>query len=258
MTYLHKEVYGQGEPVVMLHGWAMHSGLWRAFSEQLAVDRQVICFDLPGHGRSDRVEPYSLEPLVDILASALPERSCALVGWSLGGAVALRLAEKYPDKVKSLILMASNPYFLSAPGWPGVAPNILAEFTSNVQKNASLTLLRFMCLQVQGMSDMKLCLKQIKKALQECPMPELDVLMNGLQILQIADLRSALANLAQPVQMILGEQDSLVPAEVGGQCASLAPQIEMHIIEGAGHAPFISHKQHVLALVQDFLLRSDA
>jgi pimeloyl-[acyl-carrier protein] methyl ester esterase len=255
---IYKETYGQGEPVVMLHGWAMHSGLWRAFAEQLAVGRQVICLDLPGHGRSDTVQPYTLEVLVDELALALPEKPCHLVGWSLGGALALCLAEKYPHKVKSLILIASNPHFLSTQDWPGVAPNILTEFANNIQKNASVTLLRFMGLQVQGVPDMKVCLKQIKEALQECAFPRLEVLMGGLQVLKNADLRGALSALTLPVQMILGEYDSLVPAQLSEQCESLAPRIEMHVIEGAGHVPFISHKQQVLTLVRDFLLRSDA
>jgi len=258
VTNIYKEVSGQGEPIVMLHGWAMHSGLWRAFAEQLAVDRQVICLDLPGHGRSENIQPYALDVLVDELALALPEQPCHLVGWSLGGALALRLAEKYPHKVKSLVLIASNPHFLSTQDWSGVAPNILAGFTGNIQKNASVTLLRFMGLQVQGGLDMKIFLKQIKEALQECALPELDVLMSGLQVLQTADLRSALAALALPVQMIFGEYDNLVPAQVGGQCKSLAPQIEMHVIAEAGHVPFISHEQQVLTLVLDFLFRSDA
>ena len=258
MINIYKEIYGQGEPVVMLHGWAMHSGLWRAFAEQLAVDRQVICLDLPGHGRSENIQPYTLDVLVDELALALPEQPCHLVGWSLGGALALRLAKKYPNKVKSLILIASNPHFLSTQDWLGVEPNILADFVSNIQKNASVTLLRFMSLQVKGMPEMKSCLKQIKEALQECAVPELEVLMGGLQILKTADLRSTLSALTLPVQMILGEYDSLVPAQLSEQCESLAPQIEMHVIEGAGHVPFISHEQQVLALVRDFLLRSGA
>jgi len=257
VTYLHKEIYGQGEPVVMLHGWAMHSGLWRVFAEHLAVDWEVICLDLPGHGRSETLQPYALEALVDELALAVPEKPSHLIGWSLGGALALRLAEKYPHKVKSLSLIASNPHFLSAQDWSGVAPNIMAEFASNIQKNASVTLLRFMSLQVQGMLDMKVSLKQIKTALQECALPELEVLKHGLQILQTVDLRGGLVALALPVQMIFGEYDSLVPVQVGEQCKSLAPHIEIQVIAEAGHVPFISHEQQVLALVRDFLLRSD-
>ncbi|MCF7969845.1 MAG: pimeloyl-ACP methyl ester esterase BioH [Methylococcaceae bacterium] len=257
MTYIHKEIYGQGDPVVMLHGWAMHGGLWGDFAAQLAVDRQVICLDLPGHGRSESVKPYSLEVVVDALERALPDEPCSLVGWSLGGELALRLAEKYPHKVKSLILIASNPHFLNAQGWVGVTPNVLIEFAHNIQSNASMTVLRFMSLQVQGMLNMKPCLQQIKEALQECAMPELDVLMGGLQILETTDLRGALTALVLPVQMIFGERDSLVPAVVAGQCMSIAPKTDIHLIKGAGHVPFVTHKQQVLALVQDFLLRSE-
>jgi len=258
MTYIHQEVYGRGEPVVMLHGWAMHSGVWRIFAKQLAAERQVICLDLPGHGRSEIVQPYTLELLVDSLALALPERPCHLVGWSLGGTIALRLAEKYPHKVKSLVLIASNPHFLSTQDWLGVTPHILTEFSSNIKKNASVTLLRFMALQVKGVPEMKSHLKHIKDMLHECAIPELEVLMNGLQILQTADLRGALSALTLPVQMIFGANDTLVPMSVGEQCKSLMPQIEVHVIAEAGHVPFISHSQQVLPLVQVFLLRNSA
>ncbi|MCK5356319.1 MAG: pimeloyl-ACP methyl ester esterase BioH [Methyloprofundus sp.] len=255
MTVLHKEIYEQGEPVVMLHGWAMHTGVWREFAEALAVQRQVICLDLPGHGCSESVEPYTLERLVEVIYAELPEQPCTLVGWSLGGAVALRLAEKYPQRIKSLVLIASNPHFIKTDEWQGVPVQALNEFARNVQKNSAQTLLRFLSMQVQQVDDSKSCLKKIKLAMQECVPPGLKVLMAGLTILQTADLRAALGNLKIPAMMILGELDSLVPVLLGKQCRALQAQLQVEVIAGAGHIPFITHPQQVLILIHEFMQR---
>ena len=256
MTVLHKEIYGQGEPVVMLHGWAMHTGVWRVFAEALAAQAQVMCLDLPGHGFSESVEPYTLEQLVEVIYAELPEQPCTLVGWSLGGAVALRLAEKYPQRIKSLVLIASNPHFIKTDEWQGVPVQTLNEFTRNVQKNSAQTLLRFLSMQVQQMDDSKSCLKKIKLAMQECVPPELKVLMAGLVILQATDLRPALSHLNIPAMMILGELDTLVPVLLGKQCQILQAQLRLEVIAGAGHIPFITHQQQVLTLMHEFMQRS--
>jgi len=256
MTKIHKTVFGQGEPVVMLHGWAMHSRIWRTFAQQLASDRQIVCLDLPGHGGSESVSPYVLDSVVDALLKAFPEQPCTLIGWSLGGSVALRLAEKYPDRVQGLVMISSNPYFLKAEDWAGVELSVLTAFAQSLQKNCAATLLRFMSLQVQGMVNMKSYLTQIKGAVQAYAPPTSEVLMGGLNILQTADLRGALGGLTMPVQVVLGEQDSLVPVAVGVQCRGCQMATELHIIEGARHVPFITHQQQVLGIVQHFMARS--
>ena len=257
MTALHKEVYGQGDPIVMLHGWAMHTGIWRDFALALADNRHVVCLDLPGHGLSASITPYTLESMVDVICRELPEQACTIVGWSLGGNVALRLAEKYPHRIKSLVLISSNPHFLKSESWPGVNPQFLKEFANNLQKNCAPTLLRFMSLQVQGMADVKSSLKQIKVAMQECAVPASEVLLSGLVILQTVDQRKTLSSLKIPVLMILGEQDALVPVLVGERCQSLQTLIDLKVIAEAGHIPFITDQKQVLTLIQDFMLRND-
>lgn len=259
MTGIYQEAWGQGEPIVMLHGWAMHTGIWRNFAKSLrhlAQERQVICLDLPGYGRSETVSPCNMELLVDAVQAALPPQPCALVGWSLGGNIALRLAEKYPQQIQSLVLIASNPHFLQIKQWPGVETQVLQEFAHNLQNNVTATLLRFMSLQLQGMIDMKASFKQVKVAMQECEPPRIDVLMGGLDILQNVDLRIALQDLSVPVQIILGKLDTLVPVEVSEFCRQLQQQAEIELIDGAGHMPFISRQQQVSHLVHDFIKRS--
>ena len=146
---LHKEVYGLGEPVVMLHGWAMHTGVWRDFAQQIAEQHQVICMDLPGHGLSTSVSPYTLESVVDAIVKELPEQASVIVGWSLGGNIALRLAEKYPQRVKSLVLIASNPHYIKTESWPGMDAQVFKQCASNFKNNSAQTLLLFMSLHIQ-------------------------------------------------------------------------------------------------------------
>lgn len=258
MTALHQEIYGHGEPIVMLHGWAMHTGVWRDFAQLLAAEHQVVCLDLPGHGRSASIRPYTLDAVVDAIYTQLPEKASVLVGWSLGGNIALRLAEKYPQRIKSLLLIASNPHFIEIASWPGISPRLLQDFADNLQKNCMQTLLRFMSLQVQGMPDAKSSLKQIKRAMQECALPDPDALMAGLSLLQTIDQRKTLSNLNKPVLMILGELDTLVPVSVGKQCQLLSAQIDLKIIPGAGHIPFITDQKLLLAFMPEFMLRSNS
>jgi len=72
VTKIHLETFGQGKPIVLVHGWAMHAGIWREFAQQLALNYRVICVDLPGHGRSETIDPFRLERISDELVKAIP------------------------------------------------------------------------------------------------------------------------------------------------------------------------------------------
>ena len=86
---LHVESLGAGSPILLLHGWGMHSGLWSQIAEQLAQSHRVHLVDLPGHGGSAACAPYELDALVQQLGAQFME-PLTVVGWSLGGQLALR------------------------------------------------------------------------------------------------------------------------------------------------------------------------
>ncbi len=87
----------QGKPIVLVHGWAMHTGIWREFAKQLAQNYRVTCIDLPGHGRSEAIDPFTLERISDELVDAIPDPSSCWLGWSLGATVVLDIAARYPE-----------------------------------------------------------------------------------------------------------------------------------------------------------------
>ncbi len=236
----------------------MHSGIWRDFAQQLAQHYQVTCIDLPGHGRSDPVTPFNLTTITDAIVAALPEEQYCWLGWSLGASVALDVAQRYPERLDALILMAGNPCFTQQMEqerivWPGMPVGLLEQFARQLTENGTATLLRFLLLQVQGLTDTKQLAKSLKMAASECAAPDAASLQGGLAILKHADLRTALAKTDKPLLVLLGGRDTLVPKTVATAMQQLQPRLQLYCIEQAAHAPFLSHSEITLALITDFI-----
>jgi pimeloyl-ACP methyl ester carboxylesterase len=115
---LYHEIYGHGEPLVLLHGGLMTIGEMSTPLESLAKNRRVIAVELQGHGRTaDTDRALSFETMADDIAALLSQLNISeadIVGLSLGAAVGLRTAIQHPDKVRRLVVI-SSPYAKS--GW---------------------------------------------------------------------------------------------------------------------------------------------
>ncbi len=97
-------------PVVLLHALGSDSGTWDAFAARLT--RRVLAVDLRGHGDSVHTEKYSLEAMADDVAELLDElgiQQADLVGHSLGGRVAVLLAQRLPGRVRRLVVEDAPP-----------------------------------------------------------------------------------------------------------------------------------------------------
>lgn len=116
-----------GAPMVLLHGMR-NSGLgWRAVADDFAETHRVYIPDLRGHGASAQPGEYSFESMRDDVRGfleALGLGSVVLVGHSLGGTIALLVAEQYPERVRRLILEDSAP---PTPGRPPLPTPIRPE-----------------------------------------------------------------------------------------------------------------------------------
>jgi len=249
MTIIHKEVYGQGKPIVLIHGWGMHTGVWRQFAQQLATQHRVICLDLPGHGLSESLDSYTLDQIAKVLVDTVPDATFSILGWSLGATVGIKMAELFPDRINSLILLAGNPRFEKTVDWSGVDADVLKNFAVQLQINYRATINRLLSLQVKGLANSKQCLKQLKETMQERELPSKCVLENTLRLLQTEDLRSNLASLQCPINLILGENDALVPVKASLNIQQIKPECTINIISHASHIPFLSHSSQVIAII---------
>ena len=115
---LYHEIYGQGEPLVLIHGGLTTIGEMQGWVRPLAKTRQVIAVEMQGHGRTaDTDRPMSFATMGDDVAALLDHLKIPkadLVGHSFGGACAIRAAIQHPDKVRRLVVI-SSPYARS--GW---------------------------------------------------------------------------------------------------------------------------------------------
>lgn len=251
---LHTESFGAGPDLVLVHGWAMHGGVWRDFAERLAERARVTLIDLPGHGLSGNLAEFSLGSVATALAGAAPERAHWL-GWSLGALFASRVAEHFPERVRSLVLMAGSLRFVAEPDWPGVESALLDQVAGNLERDFFGTLKRFIGLQTYGQENARALARRIEADLDECEPPEASALRGGLAVLRQADQREALRRSAIPALAVLGARDRLVPKEVGPALTALAPRMEVRVLGTAAHLPFATHPEETAGLVLDFIRR---
>jgi pimeloyl-ACP methyl ester carboxylesterase len=110
---LHYEEYGQGSPVVLLHGLGSSMQDWENQKQALAANHKLILMDLRGHGRSDRPKgKYTIEGFAaDVLAllNHLQLEKVHLVGISMGGMIAFQIAVDHPQRLLSLTVVNSSP-----------------------------------------------------------------------------------------------------------------------------------------------------
>jgi pimeloyl-ACP methyl ester carboxylesterase len=115
---LYYEIHGTGKPLIMLHGGFGTFEMFTALSPALALDHQVIGVDLYGHGRTALTDrPFRFEHMADDIAGLIEHlglEKADLLGYSLGGAVALQTAIRHPERVNKLVLI-STPF--KRTGW---------------------------------------------------------------------------------------------------------------------------------------------
>jgi len=226
---------------VFVHGWAMNSSVWDECIGKLPDWINVVVVDLPGHGSMAEVEANSLDDYVQAL-TPLVHRPVMWVGWSLGGLAVLRLAELYPQRVLSALLVATNPCFVTQPGWScAVDAGVFNQFASDLTQNQQKTIRRFLALQVKGLPDAMSVVRQLQQSIQSRGQASTQALVSGLDLLLQSDLRQALKTIDSPLHWLLGGKDSLVPYELADVLKQQYAQKNVVVQPQASHAPFISH-----------------
>lgn len=252
MNKVHVDIHGQGPDLVLLHGWAMHGGIWDCVREALAQQFRLHLIDLPGHGLSPGCEPGSLEQLTELIAELLPQR-CMLGGWSLGGQIAMQLALREPQRVESLVLISTTPCFTRRDDWQwGMEHKLLQLFLENLKLNYATTINRFMTLQMNGDRDASKILSRLRKQFFQRAEPDPDALEKGLKILQHSDLREFFGQIQQPVLLMHGENDVITHPASADWMHQQLPQSQRVMFAHCGHAPFLSYPETFVAHLNAF------
>ena len=240
--------------LVLLHGFALHAGVWGDWLNDLANLVEPRAIDLPGHGtRAWDPRIGDLAGLARAVSQEVPVGAIVL-GWSLGGMIALELARQRPTSLEGLVLIATTPRFVAGADWAhGIDSTVLEAFERGVRADYHRTVQDFLALQVLGAADSRSTLRALRAAVHSRPAPDQRALETGLDILQRTDLRDALANIASAALVITGQRDRLTPPAAAEFLSATLPYADLRHIAGAGHAPFLSHPESVRRELARFL-----
>lgn len=251
---LHIQTHGHGpNDLVLIHGWAMHGGVFAPLLSQLQQDFHLHLVDLPGHGHSHASDvPLTLDACVEAIAPHVP-KSALWCGWSLGGLVALHAASRRIP-MQALVMLCATPCFVHRDDWShGMPAQVFADFARGLQQDWQGTLDRFLALEAFGSDHAKEELRSLRDALFARSQPALSALADGLALLQNTDLRPSLAQLGIPSLWMAGRRDRLVNPRAMQAAADMSPNARFVNIEHAGHAPFLTHADEVARNIRQLL-----
>ncbi|MHB8815401.1 MAG: alpha/beta fold hydrolase [Steroidobacteraceae bacterium] len=289
MSSLYTEVRGSGPALVLLHGWGLNVRVWDGLTAALCDRFRIIAVDLPGHGRSAWLpERSSLEEQAARVRETVGAitQEYSLLGWSLGGQIALQLAAAQTRAGASsgpmdrLVLIATTPRLVAAPDWPhGAPPERLAAQAVGLRTDYRRTVSDFLELQVRGSAGGAEALERLRPALfahgsqavlatpdpesqgqpdakARTPSPLLAALARGLELLHETDLRPLLPEITLPTLVIAGQYDRVTLPAASHALAERLPNARYVEIRRAAHAPFLSHLPELGTLIADFLLHT--
>lgn len=249
---------GAAPDLVLLHGWGLHSVVWDPIVPALLAHYQVTVIDLPGMGRSPLPRgDYDLDYVMSLVLAVAPV-SAVWMGWSLGGEIATAIAARHPQRVKALLLVASNPSFVQREDWTaGMAAPQFQQFRDFYDEDPEGTLIRFLSLQCRGSQRMKEDIRFLQEIVYLQGLPAPQALRGGLRLLSELDVRDDFRRLTQPVMAVLGANDVLVPAALAQALAELKPALDstaICVLAQSGHAPFLAEPDAFLAHAMPFLV----
>lgn len=218
----------------LIHGWATDRKIW---PDWLATSN-AYCYQSPHY------PDYSHLAKEFTTVYQQHGQPLTLVGWSLGGMLALQLAVAHPEKINKIILISSTPRFTSCENYTaGLTPSLLKNLARKLPKNKWQTQLDF----YKSMFSTKEYHWEEKFTAQVAPslaLIELFTLQSGLVYLLEQDLRSMLMSIQTPCHILHGTEDAICLSAAGQHLARMLPNAQLTLIPGAGHIPFYTQEKY--------------
>lgn len=251
MADLYIDTHGNGAThLVLVHGWAMHGGIFAPLTEILQHRYTVHCVDLPGHGRS-RCSALPLEPAIVVEAIRQRIPRALWLGWSMGGLFALEAALAHPATVPGLVMLSSTPRFVAAADWPqGMARGQFERFATDLALDYRATVNRFLALEVLGDLQAHGDLRALKHDLYAYGEPDPARLQEGLTLLDHGDRRADLSRLTAPSLWIAGRRDRLVSPAAIRAASALAGGHYLEL-QHAAHAGFLGQAESIATAIDE-------
>jgi non-heme chloroperoxidase len=260
-TALYVKDWGQGRPVVLIHGWPLNADSWEHQALHLArAGHRVIAYDRRGFGRSEQPwEGYTYDTMADDLAAVIDSLSlqdAAIVGFSMGGGEVSRYMSRHQGRNvrKAALLGSIAPYLVQAPDNPdGVPRSMLQDMQKSIVEDRPAFLQGFFKQfygqgLVAGVSQAMLDWSN-HNAYFASPRATLACIDAWAE-----DFRPDMAAFDLPTLVIHGTADAIVPIDpTGRQAARLIPQARLIEYDGAPHGFLATHAERATQDLLDFL-----
>lgn len=224
--------YGEGEDIVLLHGWGQNIGMMKPVGDKLKG--HIVILDLPGYGESS--EPKSVWTIYDYVEcvheflNSIGVKNPIMMGHSFGGKISLAYASKY--KVKKLVLFAS-PFKKGIEKMP-----LKTKVLKSLKKVPLLNKLEGFAKKHIGSTDYKNASEMMRKILVET--------VN-------LDIREDVKKIKCPTFIFWGTNDEAVPVEDAKELESLIKDSGLVIYEGCTHYAYLEMLSQVIKVIRIFL-----
>ena len=246
-------ITGEGEPVVLIHGFGEDSSIWEGAIKELSKEYRIIVPDLTGTGRStgnlDGLTIDSLAEHVNLILEKEHIDSCYMIGHSMGGYITLAFAEKYTVKLKGLGLFHSTAYadneekkaarlknieFIKKHGSAKFIEQSVPNLFSELSKNKYPELVKETVSRYSNLSPTSLV--AYTEAMRTRP-----------------DRTNVLKQFEKPVLLIVGEFDTAIPIEQSLKLCKIADFAYIYIAAHSGHLGMLEEPEFCLKAIRDFL-----
>ncbi len=244
---------GNGDVVVLLHGYLESLDIWGDFAECLAQHYRVISIDIPGHGQSGIIAAEHTMPLmaeaVDAVLEHLSIQRCVMVGHSMGGYVSLAYLDQYPNRLAGICLFHSSPFADNEKKRNARAKEIRLIEAGKFMLicNASIPN-GFTDENIQVMADRVEFAKQIAR---QTPPEGAIAILEGMR--NRPDRNELLRQNRLPVLFILGKDDYYIPFNEFYPKALSFPHTTVCVLEHSGHSGYLEESEKSTKFLFTFL-----
>ena len=252
---LYYEIEGDGEPVVLIPGFAAGRWIWFKQTADLSRDFRVIIFDPRGVSASDKPEgPQTISLLAGDVAHLLETigvESAHIVGASFGGFVAQEFALKYPAMTRKLVLCCTS---FGGPNHVAPSTDTLAALAStkglNSEERMRANLLLAFTPEYVRREVSEVDRIVHLRATNEVPE---HIYLSQLQAAMSFNAESRLDQITSPTLVLSGDADVIVPVQNSRNLAAMIPGAELKIVAGGSHTFFIEQADQFNRIITNFL-----
>ncbi len=243
-------IKGQGNTLVLLHGFMESVQIWNDFSSELSKDFKVLCIELPGHGKSDLIaDIQTMEitaDMIDKLCKNIEIKEFVIIGHSMGGYVSLQFAELFPEKIKGLGLFHSHALADSDEAKQN------RDRACEIVKSSRKVFISQFIPELFAPENIVKFDKEIKELQSHVIDMSSDAIIAAQQGMKLrTDKLNVLIDIDVPKLFIAGKQDNRVNLQQLMAQAMLCNHVDILILN-IGHMGYIEARNETLASIRNF------